>query len=148
MKNIFLAIVLFSTCTALGANWQRAQWTLRFAEAQGPATAVMGCLGTASYQYVQPSINDLKRFAHPLAGFAADKKIEGWIWSRTLGKEGGETRQLMNIRTGEIKTIDTLESSEKALVLCLCRNAALRHCTPMKLPPLGTVFETLYWPEP
>lgn len=115
----------------------RTQWTLRFPEAREYASALVGCYGTASYEYVVPRVDYLTGFQPELKKMAEANGIDGYAWSIQAGEEDPEDRKVVDLKTGKVMT---LPQTEKAYVLCLCRETNLENCSRSKVPALGKPF--------
>jgi hypothetical protein len=126
--STFLALALVA---ATGEARSRIQWLDRFDELRPHSAALVGCYGTASYQYVLPSIDEL--VAH-----RASLPRDAFLWSATADARRPGNVLTFDAKTGAVTSRPKLGfPSPKGRVLCKCRRDDLLHCTPTHLPPLG-----------
>ncbi len=131
----------------------RAQWTLRFDTIRAHASALTGCYGTASYNYVLPDIETLRAHRQSLHDVADELHLGGFAWSYTADPKDAGRVLVMDLSDGDVHSAATVaeSDSDRGLVFCLCRYTQLKNCSRMALPALGRPFysETItVFPQP
>ncbi len=120
---------------------QELLWMLRFDDVRAHRHMNTGCYGTASYGWVGPSINTLKKYRKSLLEYtkenADDFENNKLAWSMTKGSKAAH-RIALNLETGVEEEIAEVFAQKKAYVFCVCRYDALPDCdkTRGRLGPL------------
>lgn len=127
------------TAVASGTPEQRIQWLDRFDMPRSHSAAQVGCYGTASYQYVLPTIEELA--AHEAA---LPKGHFLWSSSRDARRPGNVL--VWDPDLHEARSVARVGfPSPKGRVVCRCRVDDLLNCTPTALPPLAP---KIFWSYP
>ncbi len=150
MKRIMglgLCVLAFSATAFAG----RLQFSLRFDELRAHSSALTGCYGTASYQYILPTIQELKDHRDSLWNHAESHGLSGFAWSSTPDPRRRIHVYVLDLKSGKVESRPKLAfPSPKGLVYCKCRRDDLYRCTPMALPALGRPFvsDPHIWADP
>ncbi len=138
------AVIGFASTSLAGVN-DLASWSLRFPEKVDHNRALTGCYGTASYNYVLPTVEYVKAFRETLSGKAGE--LTGFAFTR----EENQSHEplVVNLQTGDVASIPFGSPDDEGVVFCLCRTdwTQSRHsdgrpnCSASRaLPPLGDTF--------
>lgn len=120
------------------------QWSLRFNELRPHPAAMTGCYGTASYEYVLPSVKTLKEHREPLLKKAKEAKLSGFAFSRENSLKDPAHALVVDLKNGDVRSIPRYLGfgANKGIVFCQCRTTPLKNCSRSGVPVLGQPFFT------
>jgi len=119
----------------------KAQFTIRFGETRAHSSALTGCYGTASYQYILPDVDTLRAYRESVAEAADEIGLRGFAWSVQVHPQDQSLAYGVDLETGKVVLKAKFGHGDRGVVICLCRKSDLRNCTPSGLPPLGRPFQ-------
>jgi hypothetical protein len=146
LKRAFLCFAVFGLSTLAQAGVDDlASWSLRFPEKVDHRQALTGCYGTASYNYVLPTVEYVKAYRRTLAEKAGE--LTGFAFTRE--ENSRREPMVVDLQSGEVSSIPFGSRDDEGVAFCLCRNdytqARYRDGRPncsasAGLPPLGETF--------
>lgn len=147
MKHLLL--LTFVTGISLAAPTQT-YWSLPITTESVYRIAKMHCLGSSTYRYQFPTIQELRSHRPALATIVKDFdkfELPPFVWSSESAPNDPNSIMALNVETGEIKPVQTIVSEGTygpyGIVLCVCRMVNPRPaCSFKDVPEKGYVFST------
>ena len=147
MKFYFLLVISLMGAQVFAGNSEKHNWTLRMKSVQGWRVVTTGCLGTASYAYRRPSVEDLLNNRKRLLEHAQSLEVEEvTVWAKAEGSE--QDFLVVDLEAAQVREPDSSpmfpwpDPGEKHLVFCVCKTEH-KNCGVLKpMPwPLGYPLE-------